>query len=196
MSDNTRMAQLYFEDCDANNPIVSVVILHTSLKNGKYVNPDTSSHEPYSLYKWTKANSFKFTKEGNRWLAYALTINKDQHDVWAVALQRKYNNYVEYLTQKEGFWKKLGEDVVKGVCDAAIDVFDIADDEIGNLVFEKATDQLIHHLFTSGDGDVLMENWVHWKSYEIEFKFNSHDGSIHSAPHHTSCKVDRFGYHK
>lgn len=188
------MASLYFEDGDLSNPIVSVVILHTSKVKGEYKNPDTNSHEPFSLYRWTKADSYQFVKDGNQWLANdAVMINQDMHDVWAVALQRKNNNYVEYLTQKEGFWKKLGADIVKGVCDAAIDVFDVVDDEVTTLVLQKATDKLIDQMFQSKDGDVLMENWVHWDSYEIRFKFDKKSGHIHSTGHNTDCKVEKFG---
>ncbi len=194
MGNQTRMASLYFEDGDHSNPIISVVILHTSKVGKEYKNPDTNSKEPFNLYAWTKADSGPFEQKGNEWLAFdAVMINQDMHDVWAVALQRKNNNYVEYLTQKEGFWKKLGEDIVKDVCNAAIDVFDVVDDEVTTFALQKATDKLIHHLFNSKDGDVLMENWVHWNSYEIRFKFDKKSGSIHSEGHHTACKVDRFG---
>ncbi|ASS50787.1 MAG: hypothetical protein A3D31_14640 [Candidatus Fluviicola riflensis] len=200
MSGDRRMASIYFEDTEANsNPIISLVILHTSIvSKGVYANPDTSSKEPFSLYKWTKKESYQFKQNGNQWWANnVVMINKHMHDVWAVALQRKNNNYVEYLTKTEGFWEKLGEDVVKGVCDAAIDVFDVADDEVTTLVLQKATDKLIDHLFNSKDGDVLMENWVHFDPRDqhprIDFKFEKKKGHIHSTDHSTDCKVDKFG---
>lgn len=194
MSNQTRMASLYFEDGDTSNPIISIVILHTSKVKKEYVNPDTTSKEPFSLYRWTKVDSHQFVKDGNRWVANdAVMINQDMHDVWAVALQRKKNKYVEYFTQKEGFWKKLGEGIVKEVCDAAIDVIGIEDGEVTTEELQFATDKLIHHMFTSKDGDVLIENWVHWKSHQIEFKLDNKKGSIHSTDHSTACKVEKFG---
>jgi hypothetical protein len=194
MGDTTRYASLKFKDDDTNNPIISIAFLHTSLKNDEYVNPDINSSEPYSLFKWTKVNSLDFKSEGGWWLAFdAVMINKNQHDVWAVALQRKNNKYVEYLEQKEGFWKKLGEDIVKDVCNAAIDVADLDDGEVSSEEFQKATDKVINLLFTNGDGDVLIKNWVHWSSYEIQFTLSKDHAKMHSKEHDTSCKTERFG---
>jgi hypothetical protein len=191
---DTRYASLKFKDEDTDNPIISIAFLHTSLKNGKYVNPDIYSSEPYSLLKWTTKDHLDFKSNGDWWLAFdAVMINKNQHDVWAVALQRKYNKYVEYLEQKEGFWKKLEEDIVKNVCDAAIDVADLDDGEASTEELQKATDKVINLLFTKGDGDVLIENWVHWDSYEIQFTLSKDHAKIYSKEHDTSCKTERFG---
>nr|WP_294938587.1 hypothetical protein [uncultured Flavobacterium sp.] len=190
---NTRSAQLYFMDEDPGNQIISIAILHTSLKKGQYVNPNPNEKDPYSVYAWNIKDSLGFEKVGDWWEKYCLTIDKDQHDVWAVTLQRRHNRYVEYLEQKEGFWKKLGEEVVKEVCNAAIDTIDFLDDETTTPVLEFATDKLIHHLFTKDDGDVMIKNWVHWASYKIEFKLKEHSAKIHSTEHSTSCKVERFG---
>lgn len=195
MSDTKRLAKLRCKDGDTNNPIISIAFLHTSLKNDAYVNPDIKSSEPYSIFKWTKVNSLDFKSvEGGMWSTFdAVMINKNQHDVWGVALQRKNNKYVEYLEQKEGFWKKLGEDIVKDVCNAAIDVADLDDGEIASEAFQKATDKVINLLFTNGDGDVLIKNQVHWNSYNIQFTLSKDHAKIYSKEHSTSCKTERFG---
>jgi len=190
----TKKAKLLFTDKDFANPIVSLVILHTSKKNGKFVNPDTSEKEPFSLYKWNKYDAGAFTtSEGDFLCSDNLTINRSQHDYWAVAFQRRKNNYVEYLTKKEGFWKKLEEGVVKDICNSAIDVANLFDDEVATPLVTEATDKLIHHLFTDGDGDVLFDNWVHWKTPEIKFEFDEKSTFVHSKGHNTSCKNERFG---
>lgn len=194
MSD-TRRATLNFRDDDPSNPIMSIVIAHSSLHNGEYENPDTRALEPFSLFRWTKNHpgDFKTLDDGYLSAYDAVLINKHQHDVWAVAFQRKHNRYVEYVQQKEGFWKKLEEDVVKEICNTAIDVADLFDDETTTPVLTDATDKAIHAIFTHGDGDVIIENWVHWDSYKISFKVGNNSAHIHSDGHNTSCKTERFG---
>lgn len=201
MSDSTQVAHLGFKDeGPQNNPIISIVILHTSLKKGtklkekRYVNPNGSAN-PFSLYKWSKNHPMDFTggKDGENYLnTYKVTIDKYLHDVWAVAFQRRNNKHVEYLYKVEGFWRKVEEGVAKAICDVAIDVIEVFDDEATTQLLHLATDKLIHEMFTRGDGDVMMDNWVHWDSPKITFDIGEKKAKIHSPHHSTHCAPEEF----
>lgn len=198
MSDTptTKPATLRFKDDDPDNPIMYIEIAHSSLHDGRYENPDTNAPEPFSGYFWTMHHPRDFTvKDGDGYLTApgALTINIDQHDVWAVAFQRRKNRYLEYIQQKEGFWKKLEEDVVKGICDTAIDAADLFDDETTTPALTDAADKAIHEMFARGDGDVIIKNWVRWDDPVISFTIGDKHAHIESPHHKTSCNTERFG---
>jgi hypothetical protein len=192
---DTRMATLNFRDDDPGNPIMSIVFAHSSLVGDTYTNPNPAVAEPVTLFKWTKNHPGPFTAVDHGYLSAhdEFMINECQQDIWAVAFQRRYNRYVEYFEQTEGFWKKLGEDVVIDICNSAIDAADLFDDETTTLPLDVATDLAINEMFTKGDGDVIMKNWVHWKSFKISFKVGKDKGHIHSTDHDTSCKTERLG---
>lgn len=193
MGETTKPATLLFlDEGPQDNRIMSLVILHTTTEIKQGVYPFESA-PTFSLYKWTKFDHMNFKeKTGDCWHT-GITIDKDLHDVWAVAFQRKKNRYVEYLQQAPGFWKKLEEEVVKEVCNSAIEAFGLFDDEATTPLLEVATDKAIHELYTRGDGDVKMKNWVHWNTPTIQIDISETSGKIHSPHHSTKCDTERFG---
>ena len=193
MSATTKPATLFFlDEGSQDNRIMSLVILHTTteIKQGVYPFENAPA---FTLYKWTKIDHMDFKEKAGDYWHTGVTIDKDLHDVWAVAFQRRKNKYVEYLQQAPGFWKKLEEEVVKEVCNTAIEVFGVFDDETTTPLLEVATDKAIHEIYTKGDGDVKIKNWVHWDSPSIQINIGETSGRIYSPHHSTNCNTERFG---
>jgi hypothetical protein len=191
----TQTATLRFKDDDPDNPIKCIEIAHSSIHKHHYVNPDPQAKEVFTAYRWTTRHPGDFTStdaDGYLVAPNALTIDIDQHDVWAVAFQRRHNRYVEYLQQTEGFWKRLEKDVVKDICNTAIDVADLFDDDTTSAL-TAATDKVINQIFDHGDGDVIIENWVRWDEPVISFLIGEPKAHIESPHHETHCKTERFG---